>query len=178
MGHDISHVIITTINITQKWLSLYLWAESWSNRLEVGLSAVVVDSDHSRLHHSDAHCRCTLDIHGAELHGQRLVSVCYHQYPLLQIHLDIKNTHNSNITHTHTRLTALCPGLPGSAGTRKVKPSWILQDTVSDSGISWDICKSASHSTQITMPAPHQSVFYRPDALPATQPTASKHWRH
>ena len=29
------------------------------------------------------------------------------------------------ITHTHTRLTALCPGLPGWAGTRKVKPLWI-----------------------------------------------------
>jgi len=27
-------------------------------------------------------------------------------------------------------------------------------------------------------PAPHHSVFYRPDALPAAQPTASKHWRH
>ena len=31
---------------------------------------------------------------------------------------------------------------------------------------------------QITMPAPHHSVFYRPDALPAAQPTVSKHWRH
>ena len=30
---------------------------------------------------------------------------------------------------------------------------------------------------QITMPAPHYSVFYRLDALPAAQPTASKHWR-
>jgi len=29
-------------------------------------------------------------------------------------------------SHTHTRLTALFPGLPGSAGTRKVKPIWIL----------------------------------------------------
>jgi len=28
-------------------------------------------------------------------------------------------------THTHTRLTALFPGLPGWAGTRKVKPIWI-----------------------------------------------------
>jgi len=27
------------------------------------------------------------------------------------------------------------------------------------------------------MPAPHYSVFYRSDALPAAQPTASKHWR-
>ena len=26
------------------------------------------------------------------------------------------------------------------------------------------------------MPAPHHSVFYRPDALPAAQLTASKHW--
>ena len=40
------------------------------------------------------------------------------------------------------------------------------------------ICKSAPCSGQITMPAPHRSVFYRPDALPAAQPTASKHWRH
>ena len=28
------------------------------------------------------------------------------------------------------------------------------------------------------MPPPHCSVFYRIDALPAVQPTASKHWRH
>ena len=80
----------------------------------------------------------------------------------------------------HTRLTALCPGLPRWAGTRKVKPIWILlkQETVSGSGISWAICKSAPRSRQITTPAPHHSVFYRPDALPAAQPTVSKHWRH
>ena len=80
-------------------------------------------------------------------------------------------------THTHTRLTALCPGLPGWAVTRKVKPIWILlkQDTVSGSGIHWAICKSAPRSRQITMPAPHRSVFYRPDALPAAQLTVSKH---
>ena len=82
--------------------------------------------------------------------------------------------------HTHTRLTALCPGLRGWAGTRKVKPIWILlkQETVSGSGISWAISKPAPRSRQITTPAPHHSVFYRPDALPAAQPTASKHWRH
>ena len=55
---------------------------------------------------------------------------------------------------------ALCPGLPRWAGTRKVKPIWILlkQETVSGSGISWAICKSAPRSRQITMPAPHHSV--------------------
>ena len=64
-------------------------------------------------------------------------------------------------THTHTRLTAPCPGLPRWAGTRKVKPIWILlkQETVNGSGISWAICKSAHRSRQITTPAPHRSVF-------------------
>ena len=82
-------------------------------------------------------------------------------------------------THTHTRLMALFPGLPGWACTRKVKPIWILlkQETVSGSGISWAICKSAPCSRQITTPVTHHSVFYRPDALPADQPTVSKHWR-
>ena len=73
----------------------------------------------------------------------------------------------STHTRTHTHLTALCPGLPGWAGTRKVKPIWILlkQEIVSGSGISWTICKSASWSRQISMQASHRSVFYRPDAL-------------
>jgi len=43
-----------------------------------------------------------------------------------------------SISERETHLTALCLGLPGCAGTRKVKPIWILlkQDTVSGSGIS------------------------------------------
>jgi len=59
------------------------------------------------------------------------------------------------------------------------EPIWILlkQETVSGSGIRWAICKSAPRPRQITMSASHHSIFYRPDALPATQPTASKHWR-
>jgi len=58
-----------------------------------------------------------------------------------------------------TRLMALFPGLPRWAGTRKVKPIWILlkQETVSGSGISWAICKSAYRARQITMPTPHHS---------------------
>ena len=47
---------------------------------------------------------------------------------------------------------------------------------MSSSGISWAVCKSAPRSREITMPAPHYSVFYRPDALPAAQSTAIKHW--
>ena len=64
-------------------------------------------------------------------------------------------------THTRARLTALFLGLPGWASTRKVKPIWILlkEETVSGSGISWAICRSAPCSRQITTPAPHRSVF-------------------
>jgi len=80
--------------------------------------------------------------------------------------------------HTHSHLTAPFLGLPGWAGTRKVTPIWILlkQQTASGSGISWAICKSARCSRQITMSATHHSLFYRPDAIPAAQQTASKHY--
>ena len=75
--------------------------------------------------------------------------------------------------HTHTRLTAFFPGLPRWAGTRKVKPIWILlkQETVSGTGISWAICKSAPRSRQTTTPAPHHSVFFtgRMSFLPPNQ---------
>jgi len=46
-----------------------------------------------------------------------------------------------------------------------------------DSDWQWHqlgICKSALRCRQITTPAPHHSVFYMPDAVPAAQPTASK----
>ena len=81
-----------------------------------------------------------------------------------------------SFTHTRTCLTALFPGLPRWAGTRKVKPIWILLKQETVSGISWAVCKSAPCCRQTTTPAPHHSVFYRPDALPAAQPTVSKHW--
>jgi len=63
-------------------------------------------------------------------------------------------------THTHTF------NGPFSATTRvsqyqNGKPIWILlkQETVSGSGSSWAICKSAYRSRQTTMPAPHHSVL-------------------
>jgi len=67
--------------------------------------------------------------------------------------------HRALHTHTHVHLTALYPGLHGWAGTRKVKPIRILleQETVSGSGISWAIRKSAPRSRQITTSAPSHS---------------------
>ena len=63
-------------------------------------------------------------------------------------------------------------------GKTKTNLDFLEQETVSSSGISWAICKSAPHSRQITTPESHHSVFYRPDALPVVQPTASNHRRH
>ena len=75
----------------------------------------------------------------------------------------------------HTTFNGPFSGTTRVSQYQKGKPIWILlkQETVSGSGISWAICKSAPRSRQITTPAPHHSVFYRLDALPATQPTNS-----
>jgi len=98
------------------------------------------------------------------------------------IHIQFTHTHAQAHARTHTHTQPFNGPFSGTTQVsryQKGKPIWILlkQETVSGSGISWAICKCASSSRQTTMPAPHHSVFYRPDALPATQPTASKHWR-
>ena len=80
---------------------------------------------------------------------------------------------NNTVTHIHTRLTALCPGLPRWASTRKVKPIRILlkQETVRGSGISW-----AYANLHITpdraMPVPHHSSFLQA-GYPSCCPTNS-----
>jgi len=70
-------------------------------------------------------------------------------------------------THTHTHL--FNGPLSGTTQvSRYQKGKTNLEFTEArDSGISWAICKSAPRSTT--------QVFYGPNALPATQPTASKH---
>jgi len=92
----------------------------------------------------------------------------------LTMPLTTASTANDYIFYSHTRLTALFPGLPGWVGTRKVKLIWILlkQETVSGNGISRAICKSASRSRQITTPAPHHSVFLQA-GCPSCRPTNS-----
>ena len=82
-------------------------------------------------------------------------------------------------TYTHTSLTALFPGLPGWAGARKVKPIWILLKQESE--WQWhqlglmQVCTLLQTDNHASTPL----LGYRPDALPAAQPTASKkHWRH
>ena len=80
-------------------------------------------------------------------------------------------------THTHIRLTALFSRTTRVGRYQKGETNLDFNEA-RDSEWQWHqlgICKSAPRSRQITTPAPHYSVFYRPDALPAAQPTASKH---
>jgi len=80
--------------------------------------------------------------------------------------------------HTHTHLfNGPFSGITQVSRYQKGK-TYLDLTGASDSEWQWHpraICKSASRSRQITMPTPHYSVFYRPDALTAAQPTVSKH---
>ena len=89
------------------------------------------------------------------------------------------NAARSATSSAHTRLTAPLSGTTRVSRYQKGKTNLDFTEA-RDSEWQWHqlaICKSAPSSRQITMPAPHHSIFYRPDALPAAQPTASKHWR-
>ena len=90
--------------------------------------------------------------------GMKFLSPMWHQI----INYRQRNSTDSLKLKTRTHpFNGFFPGLPGRAGTRKVKPIWILlkQETVSGSSISWAICKSTYRSRQITMPVPHHSFF-------------------
>jgi len=75
--------------------------------------------------------------------------------------------------YTHMRMRSSngpFPGLPRWAGTREVKPVWILlkQETVSGTVVSAGLYASLDLAPDRK---PHHPDFYRPDALPAAQPT-------
>jgi len=80
-------------------------------------------------------------------------------------------------TPHHNRFTDLSPGPPGWAGARRELLDFRVQGKI-NRGRHTDH-PARRHSTGLTsahLQHPH-IFFYRPDALPAIQPTASKHWR-
>jgi len=93
------------------------------------------------------------------------------------IHQSIKHQSlSSNYIHTSIIWpSGLCPGLPGWAGTR----TNLGFTEARDSEWQWHqlgymkICTSIQTDNHDSI---HHSVYYRQDALPAAQPTASKHW--
>ena len=68
------------------------------------------------------------------------------------------------------------PGGPGLAGTR-MSPFWIMLElrmmevVVTTGAMTYKVPVKSSPPTN------QHPAFYRPDALPITQPTVSKHWR-
>ena len=83
---------------------------------------------------------------------------------------------SSSSWHTHTIVLLLFWNLSGTTRVSryqkgKTNLDLLEQETASGSGICWAICKSAPHPRQLR--PPHS--YYRPDALPAAQPTASKY---
>jgi len=82
---------------------------------------------------------------------------------------------NPDPPHTYTHVYHLSRTTQVSQ-YQKVEPTWILlkQETVSGSGISWAICKSAPRSRQITTPPPNHSDFTgRMPFLPPNQQNQS-----
>ena len=75
------------------------------------------------------------------------------------------------LTHTHT-FNGPFSGTTQVSWYQKGKTNTVFlkQETVSGSGISWAICKSAFRSRQITMPVPyHSSLTDRMPFLPPNQ---------
>ena len=121
--------------------------------------------------------RCRRSKHRKSMASMKLVASTPLQQLTLTPTITLFLTHTH--THTHTRLTALFPGVPRWAGTRKVKTSEFYW-----SKRQWVAVASAGpyaslHLAPDRWPCRHPTtVFYRTDALPAAQPTASKHWRY
>jgi len=115
-------------------------------------------------------------LHGTQQHVRQMwvVPCCLHSQ--LWLNMDFFDIESLPLLHTTTTtITSTLHTLNGPlSGTTPVKPIWILlkQETVSGSGINWTTCKPAPHSRQITMPAPHHSVFLQA-GFPSCRPTNS-----
>ena len=97
------------------------------------------------------------------------------QYPVKRFSRAVCDTH----THTYTRLTALFSGTTQVSRYQKGKTNLDFTEA-RDSEWQWiqlghmQVCTSLQRDNHASTPP---LSFYRPDALPAAQPTASKHWR-
>jgi len=80
-------------------------------------------------------------------------------------------------THTHSRFMALFPGPPGWAGARRELLDFMVQGEINRGRHTDHPAGRHSSGTSQCPPAPSTHIFCGPDALPAAQPTVSKHWR-
>ena len=127
-------------------------------------------------HHQIYQCclTCLVTFWPRHLHG--LWPRCQESIVCLTCHLN-RNILLQNQTHL-VCITVVLPGLPGWAGSRKVNKSGFYW-----SKRQWVAVASAGphaslHLAPDRQPCQHPTTqfFYIPDALPAAQPTALKHW--
>jgi len=106
---------------------------------------------------------------------QRLIkSLCYRRRTARRaMSVKILSTVETSCTVTYApRLMALCPGLPGWAGTRKVKPIWILlkQETVSGSAGSY----ASLHLAPDRQPHQHPTTQFFTGRMPLLPPNQQR----
>jgi len=131
--------------------------------------------------HCHCHCQCYLQLLSVVTHVKHnFVNRVPH--PKRACHLSNENW-VSQLSFTYTILLLLQPFMPPPwtlSGTTRVsryqkgKTNLDLQEQeiVSGSGISWAIFKSAPRPRQITMRAPHHSIFLQA-GCPSCHPTNS-----
>jgi len=76
----------------------------------------------------------------------------------------------------HNRFTALFPGPPGWAGARRELLDFMVQGEINRGRHTDHPAGHHSIRTNQCPSPPSPLIFDRPDALPATQPTAPKHY--
>jgi len=71
--------------------------------------------------------------------------------------------------------TAQFPGPPGWAGARRQVLDFMVQGNINTGRYTDNPAGRHSIRTNQCPPPPSSPLFYRPDTLPAAQPTVSKH---
>ena len=114
----------------------------------------------------------------AHLSNVIIRSICYIHTPDIKMLTDWTCCGFTYI-HTHTRSTALCPGLPERASTRKVNQSGFYWSKRQWLAVVSPGLMQVLHIAPDRKPCQHPTTqfFTGLDALPAAQPIASKHWR-
>ena len=168
--HDILNVASFHFTYSTVALQKFQWYHcfTWQHRL-IWLGCIEICMVHFMMEQTMHRLERGLDVRMAEpefgnnglksrLEYCKLIHQCVYSYSLEYRLLSCFTLNNFYSTHTHP-LNGPLSRTPGWAGTGKVKPIWILlkQETVSGSGISCAICKSAPRCWQITTPAPHHS---------------------
>jgi len=78
--------------------------------------------------------------------------------------------------HHHNRFTTLFPRPSGWAGAGRELLNFVVQGEINRG--RYTDHPAGHHSIRTNQcPPPQSHIFYGPDALPAAQPTVSKHWR-